>query len=53
MCVTLSSKINREGHMIFLNIFDIYDLENVKIDTKINFVSCLQPEIRKVMQKGV
>ena len=53
MCVTLSSKINRQGHVIFLNIFDILDLENVRIDTKINFVSCLQPEIRKVMQKGV
>ena len=25
----------------------------IRIDTKINFVSCLQPEIRKVMQKGV
>ena len=37
----------------FFNIFDILDLENVRIDTKINFVSCLQPEIRKVMQKGV
>ena len=53
MCVTLSFKVNRQGHMIFFNIFDIYDLENVRIDTKINFVSCLQPEIRKVMQKGV
>ena len=37
----------------FFNTFDILDLENVRIDTKINFVSCLQPEIRKVMQKGV
>ena len=53
MCVTLSFKVNRQGHMNFFNIFDIYDLENVRIDTKINFVSCLQPEIRKVMQKGV
>ena len=53
MCVTLSSKINRQGHMICFNIFDIHDLENVRIDTKINFVSCLQPEIRKVMQKDV
>ena len=35
------------------NIFDIHDLENVRIDTKINSVSCLQPEMRKVMQKGV
>ena len=51
MCVTLSFKVNRQGHINFFNIFDIYDLENVRIDTKINFVSCLQPEIRKVMQK--
>ena len=34
MCVTLSFKVNRQGHMIFLNIFDIHDLENVRIDTK-------------------
>ena len=53
MCVTLNSKVNRQGHGIFFNIFDILDLENVRIDTKINFVSCLQPEIWKVMQKGV
>ena len=53
ICVTLSSKVNRQGHMIFLNIFDIHDLENVRIDTKINFVSCLQQEMRKVMQKDV
>ena len=52
-CVTLSSKVNRQGHVIFFNIFDILDLENVRIDTKIDFVSCLQPEIRKVTQKGV
>ena len=53
ICVTLSFKVNRQGHMIFFNIFDILDLENVGIDTKINFVSRLQPEIWKVMQKGV
>ena len=53
MCVTSSSKVNHQGHMIFVYIFDILDLENVRIDTQINFVSCLQPEIRKVMQKGV
>jgi hypothetical protein len=45
ICVTLSFKVNRQGHMIFFNIFDILDLENVRIDTKINFVSCLQPEL--------
>ena len=52
-CVTLSSKVNRQGHVIFFNIFDILDLKNVRIDTKIDFVSCLQPEIRKVTQEGV
>ena len=52
ICVTLSFKVNRQSHTIFFNIFDIHDLENVRIDTKINFVSCLQPELRKVMQKG-
>ena len=53
ICVTLSFKVNRQGHVIEFNIFDILDLKNVRIETKINFVSCLQPEIRKVMQKGV
>ena len=38
---------------IYFNIFDILDLENVRIDIKIESVSCLEPEIRKVMQKGV
>ena len=53
MCVTLSFKVNRQSHGIVFNICDILDIENVKIDTKINFVSRLQPEIWKVMQKGV
>ena len=37
----------------FFNSFNILDLENVRIDTNIEYVSCLQLEIRKVMQKGV
>ena len=53
VCVTLASKVNRQGHVIFFNIFDILGLENVRINTKIKFVSCLEPEIWKVMQKGV
>ena len=52
-CMTLSFKVNRQGQVFVFNIFDILDLENVRIDTKIDFVSCLQPEIRKVMQRGV
>ena len=49
--MTLSFKVNRQGQVFVFNIFDILDLENVRIDTKIDFVSCLQPEIWKVMQK--
>ena len=45
ICGTLSFKVNRQGHVIFFNIFDIHDLKEVRIDTKINFVSRLQPEI--------
>ena len=35
------------------NIFNIPDLTNARINTKIEFVSCLQSEIRKIMQKCV
>ena len=35
----------------FFNIFDILDLKNVRIDTKIDFILCLQPEIRKSRKK--
>ena len=49
MCVTLSSKVNRQGHVIVFNILDILEVESVTIDTKINFVSCLQPDIWQVM----
>ena len=50
---TSGIKINRWSHFIHSNMIDILDLENVEIDTKIKFQSCLQPEIRKVMQKDV
>ena len=51
--MTLSSKVNRWSHVIYSNIFDISDLENLGIDTKIKILPCLQPKIRKVMQKYV
>ena len=53
MRVTLRSKVNRQGHVIVFNIFDILDFENIKIDTKINFISCLQRDIWKVMRKEI
>ena len=51
--MTLTFKVNHHSHLIYFNIFDILDLENVRIDTKIQFVSCLEPEIRKVIHKCV
>ena len=39
MCVTLCFKVNRPGHVNFSNIFDILDLENFRIGTKIGFVN--------------
>ena len=51
--MTLISRVNRRGHVIYSNIFEILDLKNVWIDTMIEIVSCSQPEIRKVMQTGV
>ena len=50
---TLGFKVNRWSHVIHFNMFDILDLENVEIDTKIKILSCLQPKIRKLMQKYV
>ena len=54
---TLGFKVNRWSHVIHSKMFDILDLENVEIDTEIKFQACgwwcLQPEIRKVMQKDV
>ena len=42
-------KVNHQGHEIYFNFFDIPDLENARIDTKIESVLCLQPEITKVI----
>ena len=34
--MTLVFKVNRQGQVIYFNFFEILDLRNVKIDTKIN-----------------
>ena len=47
--LTLTFKVNRQGHVTNFGLFEITDLELVRIDTKIKSVSCLQPKIRKVM----
>ena len=47
--LTLIFKVIRQGHEIYFNLFDIFDLDNARIDTKIKSVPCLQPEITKVI----
>ena len=52
-CMTLIFKVNRQGQKIDFSFFDLLDPKNVRIDTKIKSVLRLQPEITKVIQKGV
>ena len=48
ICMTLNFEVNRQGHMIRFGLFEISDLENVEINTKIKSVACLQPEVEEV-----
>ena len=47
--LTLILKVNCQGHVINFGLFEITDLELVRIDTKIKSVSCIQPKITKVI----
>ena len=48
ICLTSILKVNRQGQVIYFGLFEIHDLENVEIDTKIEPVACIQPEIKEV-----
>ena len=48
VCSTLIFKVNRQGHVIYFDLFEILDLDNVEIDTKIRSVACIQLEIEEV-----
>ena len=50
MCLTFIFKVNHQGHVTDFGFPEILDLANVRIDTKIKSVACIQPEIRKVIQ---
>ena len=41
-------KVNRQGHVIYFGLFEIIDLDNVEIDTKIKSVAYIQPEVKEV-----
>jgi hypothetical protein len=47
-CLTLIFKVNRQGHVIYFDLFEIPDLDNVEINTKIKSVARIQPEIKEV-----
>ena len=48
ICLTSILKVKRQGQVIYFGLFEIPDLENVEIDTKIESVACIQPEIKEV-----
>ena len=50
MCLTFIFKVNHQGQVTDFAFFEILDLANVRIDTEIKFLACIQPEIRKVIQ---
>ena len=50
MCLTFIFKVNHQSQVTDFRFFEILDLANVRIDTKIKSVACIQPEIRKVKQ---
>ena len=50
MCLTFIFKVNHQGQVTDSGFFEILNLANVRIDTKIKFLACIQPEIREVIQ---
>ena len=52
MCLTFIFKVNHQGQVTDFGFSEILDIVNVRIDTKIKSVACIQPElrIRKVIQ---
>ena len=50
--MTLILKVNRQGQVIYFNFFEIPDLGNVKIDTKINSVVIITSPVTKGQVEG-
>ena len=47
-CLTLIFIVKGQGHEIYFSFFDISDLKNARIDTKVKIVSRLLQEVTKV-----
>ena len=52
-CLTLIFKVNHQGRVNDFGFSELLDIVNVRIDTKIKSASCIQPELRKVIQMNV
>ena len=50
MCLTFIFKVKHQDQVTYFEFSEILDLANVRIDTKIKSVACIQPEIWKVIQ---
>ena len=50
MCLTSIFKVNYQDQVTDFAFFEILDLADVRIDTKIKCLTCMQPEIRQVIQ---
>ena len=48
MWMTLNFEVNHHSYVIRFSLFEIHDIENVEINTKIKSVACIQPEIIEV-----
>ena len=51
--LTLKIKVNHQGQVTDFEFSEILDIVNVRIDTKIESIACIQPEISKVIGKCV
>ena len=51
--LTLKIKVNHQGQVTEIRFSEFLDIENVRIDTKIESIACTQPEISKVIGKCV
>ena len=49
--LTLKIKVNHQSQVIENGFSEIFDIENVRIDTKIESIASIQPEISKVICK--
>ena len=45
MCLTYISKVNKQGQVTDFGFYEILDIVDVRIDTKIMSAACIQPEL--------